>query len=106
MEQLLNILKQNLDNPKLTVLLVANEMGMSDRHLSRLVKEKYETPVGKFINQFKLEEARKMLESNAYQTVGEVSRAVGFKKQDHFSKIYKELFGTSPSSYFNPTNDP
>ncbi|MFK7953455.1 MAG: helix-turn-helix domain-containing protein, partial [Ekhidna sp.] len=61
---------------------------------------------GKFINQFKLEEARKMLESNAYQTVGEVSRAVGFKKQDHFSKIYKELFGTSPSAYFNPTNDP
>jgi transcriptional regulator GlxA family with amidase domain len=57
------------------------------------------TPL-KFINEIRLQEARKLLEEGACSTVKEVSYSIGFMSARHFSKNYATRFGKKPSEYF------
>lgn len=45
-----------------------------------------------------LEKAKKLLSSGKYN-VSEVAYMVGFKTQAHFSRVFSETFGVSPSKY-------
>ena len=62
-----------------------------------------ETPA-KWIREKRLSKARQMLQSSR-MSVADVAYSLGFENPTHFSRIFKERFGSSPISFFRKEVD-
>lgn len=98
-EKLRSFINANLDNSDLSVSLLAQEIGLSEKQLTRNVKSTTGLTPLKFIREIKLIYALEQLKSNNFHTVAEVSYAIGIDNPSHFAKLFKERFGKSPSEY-------
>ncbi|MFY0686330.1 MAG: response regulator [Cyclobacteriaceae bacterium] len=79
---------------------LADALAQSKRSVYRKIKANTGLSVMMYIREYRLRKARTMLENRAYQTVSEVSYAVGFNYISYFTRCYKERFGKQPSDYF------
>lgn len=73
-------------------------IGMSRSQLYRKMKAIADTSPSAFIRNYRLAEAKKLLERGEH-TVSEVAWKVGFKDLAHFSKSFLSNFGRSPSDF-------
>lgn len=71
----------------------------SERSLYRKVKANTGLSLMLYVKEYRLRQARSLLENKELPTVSEVSYAVGFNYLSHFTKSYKERFGKQPSAY-------
>lgn len=85
---------------ELTANYLANEIAISARQLSRKVKSLTGLSIGKYIQEVKLQKARHLLEDHSKHTIAEVAFASGFKSASHFSQLFAQRFGRSPSQYW------
>lgn len=92
-------ISQNLTAQSLSVPMMAQEIGVSERKLFRLLKSTINTTPNLFIQEIRLEKAKELLEVGAYSTVSEVSYAVGYNRPDYFSDIFERRFGRRPKEY-------
>lgn len=99
-EEARSIVLENLDETEFTVDDLARAVAVSKRQLYRFMQANVGLTPLKFINEIRLQEARKLLESGSCSTVKEVSYSIGFMSTRHFSKNYKTRFGKKPSEYF------
>ncbi|MGR3809969.1 helix-turn-helix domain-containing protein [Jiulongibacter sp. NS-SX5] len=76
---------------------IAKEFGISRTKVCNLFKYAYGTGINSYYNVLKLEEAKKMLTSNAY-SINEVSDKLAFTNQSYFSRWFKKHTGINPSS--------
>ncbi|MFY0605448.1 MAG: AraC family transcriptional regulator [Cyclobacteriaceae bacterium] len=97
--------QSNLHFKSYTSLTLANDLGLSVRQLNRNVKKASGKSVGAFMREVKLNLAKQLLEQGVYETVEDLSNAIGFKKASHFSKIYENKFGKRPAEISNIQND-
>lgn|GEM_PF-3315585 len=100
-EKLRVYVNENLDSSELSVTMLAQVVGLSDKQLTRNVKRATGLTPLKFIREIKLLYAMEQLKSNNFHTVAEVSYAIGIDNPSHFSKIFKERFGKNPSEYLS-----
>lgn len=94
-----NHLRAQIDNPAYTVRELAKTVNLSERQLSRRLKQLTGMPPSRYFREMRLQQARVILEKGTEQTVAEVSYAVGFDTPDYFSRLYLERFGKRPSDY-------
>jgi signal transduction histidine kinase/DNA-binding response OmpR family regulator len=94
-----NIIKVHAHDSLFNVEQLAIKLMMSRRQLFRKMKSTTGLTPNKFMQEVRLQLAKEMLESPNTQSVQEVSLAVGFKKANYFSQLYKDRFGRLPSSY-------
>jgi signal transduction histidine kinase/DNA-binding response OmpR family regulator len=80
---------------------LATQTGHSERSLYRKVKANTGLSLMQYVREFRLRQARNLLENKEFHTVSEVSYAVGFNYLSHFTKNYKERFGKQPSEYLD-----
>jgi DNA-binding response OmpR family regulator len=85
----------------LTAGFLSSTMAIGERQLARKVKLLTGMTVGKYIVEVKLQKARHLLESKAFNSVAEVSFQCGFSSPSYFAKIYRENFGKNPSTYLS-----
>lgn len=78
---------------------LAKIAGHSERSLYRKVKANTGLTLMLYVKEYRLRQARSLLENKELPTVSEVSYAVGFNYLSHFTKNYKERFGKNPSEY-------
>lgn len=90
------IINNMADPPSLQEL--ANEIGLNIKKLKEGFKQIYGTTVYGFLFDYKMEHARKLLESNQYN-VNEVGLKVGYSTASHFIAAFKKKFGTTPKQY-------
>ncbi|MBT8188171.1 MAG: helix-turn-helix transcriptional regulator [Croceitalea sp.] len=81
-----------------TLAELANEIGLSLRKLKEGFKQIYGDSVYGFLLDYKLEYARKMLESGKHN-VNEVGLKVGYSTASHFIASFKKKYGTTPKKY-------
>ncbi len=93
------IVKERLPDSSFSVAELAHESAMSQSTLGRLVKKMTGLTPGQFIRDIRLQHAMHFLESHQYGSVSEVVYAVGFEDVSSFSRLFKQRFGRSPSSY-------
>lgn len=74
------------------------EIGLSLKKLKAGFKQVYGDSVYGFLFDYKMEYARKMLESNQYN-VNEVGLKVGYSTASHFIAAFKKKYGTTPKKY-------
>lgn len=94
------IVLENIDEPDFGVEVLARALATSKRQLYRFMQLHTGLTPLKFINEIRLQEARRMLEQGLCSTVKEVSYSIGFLSTRHFSKTYANRFGKKPSEYF------
>jgi AraC-like DNA-binding protein len=80
---------------------VADKMGISVNHLSQVINQKSGKNFFKFINEYRVEAAKKMLGNNAHQkfTILAIAYDCGFNSKSSFNTIFKEFTGYTPSEF-------
>jgi AraC-like DNA-binding protein len=90
------IISRMAEPPSLNEL--AEEIGLSLKKLKEGFKQVYGDSVYSFLFDYKMEYARKLLETNQYN-VNEVGLKVGYSTASHFIAAFKKKFGTTPKKY-------
>ena len=90
------IIKNMAEPPGLQEL--ADEVGISLNKLKVGFKEIYGDTVFNFLFDYKMEFARKQLDSGSYN-VTEVGLQIGYSTSSHFIAAFKKKYGTTPKKY-------
>ncbi|MFN3639495.1 MAG: helix-turn-helix transcriptional regulator [Flavobacterium sp.] len=84
---------------------LADEVGITLKKLKTGFKQIYGDSVYGFLFDYKLEYARKLLDSGTYN-VNEVGLKIGYSTSSHFIAAFKKKFGTTPKKYVMSLNTP
>ncbi len=98
MARVMKVINENLDNPELSVEVVADKVGISRVHFYRKMKELTGQAPRDFVKYVRLKEAARMLSEKKLDITG-VSVATGFKSLSAFSTSFKALFGMTPTEW-------
>ena len=90
------VLERMTDPPSLENLAV--EIGLSLKKLKEGFKELYGDTIYAYLLDHKMEEARRMLNSQKYN-VNEVGLKLGYSTASHFIAAFKKKYGTTPKKY-------
>lgn len=93
------IVVQNMLTPP-SLQELANEVGITLKRLKTGFKQVYGESVYNFLFDYKMEMARKLLESNQYN-INELSSKFGYSTPSHFISAFKKKFGTTPKKYLS-----
>jgi len=77
---------------------LAEEVGLSPRQLQRRMRALTRLSAAGYIRMMRLQRAADLL-TQRVGTVSEVAYRVGFRNVDHFSKLFRQTFGSPPSAY-------
>ena len=77
---------------------LSTEIGLSLKKLKEGFKQIYGDTVYGFLLDYKMEYARRLLESNKHN-VNEVGSKIGYSTSSHFIAAFKKKFGTTPKKY-------
>ena len=77
---------------------LSSEIGLSLKKLKEGFKQIYGDSVYSFLFDYKMEFARKLLDTGDYN-VNEVGLKVGYSTSSHFIAAFKKKFGTTPKKY-------
>ncbi len=98
LQEVRSLLLEHLDDEEFGIAGLCSSLGMSRSQLYRKFRALTDTTVHHFIRNLRLSKARELLLSTDLN-VTEVAFETGFKNLSHFSKIFMEKFGESPSHY-------
>lgn len=82
--------------PSLTDL--AKEVGLSLKRLKEGFKQIYGDSVYSFLFDYKMEYARRLLDSGQYN-VNEIGLRIGYSTSSHFIAAFRKKYGTTPKKY-------
>ncbi|MBB6634582.1 helix-turn-helix domain-containing protein [Cohnella thailandensis] len=71
---------------------------LSPSRLSHLFKEEVGDTILNTVNKFRLEKAAQLLSCTS-RRISEISSDVGFESTDHFTRMFQQSFGETPSKY-------
>lgn len=89
---------ENYANPDISVENVADYLGISGGHLSRLFRKETDYTMMTYLMNRRMKEAKKLLKDYSHK-VYEVAELVGYKDIAYFSATFKKYVGVSPSEY-------
>ena len=102
-EQLLKLLDKDklFKNADLNLPDFARRLKLHPNRLSYVVNRKVGVNFQKFINQFRIKEAKQMLESPAYQhySLLGIGLEAGFNSKSNFYATFKKETGKTPKAY-------
>ena len=97
-----DIIIANMSEPP-TLKVLSETIDLSLKKLKEGFKQIYGDTVYGFLFDYKMEVARKLLESGDYN-VNEVGLKVGYSTASHFIAAFKKKFGTTPKKYVVAAN--
>ena len=97
MDQVIEYIRDHTGYP-LSVSFVASIFGYNSDYLSSKFKKETGINLSAFINETKLEEARRLLEYTD-KPVYEISEFLYFSNQSYFQNLFKKEYGITPKAY-------
>ena len=98
MHSILQIVEQHMDDSDLSVVELAQELGISKSGLNRKLKSLVGVTPKEFITKARMNRAVGLLQSTELP-VKEIAYRCGFNDQNYFGKCFRVAFGVSPSEY-------
>lgn len=92
-------IRENLDSP-LQCAQIAKAVYLSPDYISRLFHKEKGMPLKEYITLTKMKAAKNLLITTSLP-VSLIAAKVGYDNFSHFSKVYKKVMGTTPSSERN-----
>jgi AraC family transcriptional activator of pyochelin receptor len=81
-----------------TISELAKEIGLNEYRLKEGFKNIYGTTVFKFLNDYRLDVARQLLEQD-HVKVNEAAYQIGYTNPSHFIAAFRKKFGVTPKKY-------
>ena len=91
------IMENHVDN-KLSMPKLAASVGLSRRQLERLFREKTKNSPALIYKRVRLERAKQLLTQTRAPMI-EIAIETGFENASHFSRLFHQTFGQSPSKF-------
>ena len=87
--------------PELTLPLLAQKLNITRRSLSQLINQKTNSNFNRFINQYRVEAAKKILSDSEFDHLNMLGVAfeVGFNSKATFFSVFKQIEGISPGAF-------
>jgi two-component system response regulator YesN len=98
----INFIKENY-NRNITMSDAAEFVDVSNSYLSLLFKQETGINFSNYLNNYRIEEAKKLLKSSNLK-IYEISFKVGFDSPYYFSKVFKDITGTTCKDYKNKSS--
>lgn len=98
LQEVLAIIKRNMDNSELTIEHIASEYGVSRVYLNRKIKALTNLTSNQFLRDVRLKKAARLLKNNELN-INEIAWQVGYNDIRTFRTRFKEMFGVTPSTY-------
>lgn len=101
LSRLTAVIEEHLQDSDLSVGFLASACKINAAELEEEVQRlEGVTPI-QFVRQFRLEQAKKMLDSGEITDLETLAGAVGFKDTEYFSSLFKRQFGYLPAERLN-----
>ena len=94
------LIEDNLTNPSLSVVFLAEQMNISRSSLFAKIKALVDVTPNEMIQLVKLKKAATLLKSGKYR-INEVCYMVGFSSPSYFSKCFQKQFGMKPGEFID-----
>ena len=78
---------------------MANTLGISAKYCSNLFKKLSNDTFKNFLNRYRIEQAKKILEDNPDMKISELSERVGFNSSNTFIRVFSKYTGMTPGTY-------
>lgn len=98
MERIMKSINKNIGDSDFNVEMLCQDICVSRTQLHRKMKELTGLSTSEFIRNIRLEQAARLLKER-HVNVSQVAYTLGFTNTAHFSKVFKQHFGTPPSEY-------
>ncbi len=85
---------------KITIADLASYIGIDRSYLYLIFKEQIDLSPQEFLISYRMNKACELM-SNHELSIGDISRSVGYEDQLNFSRIFKQIKGSSPKEYRN-----
>ncbi|MDD3904889.1 MAG: response regulator [Sphaerochaeta sp.] len=97
-DRCIELVQDNLENPKLSVNWLASQIFINENYLSRQFRSETGEQLVKYIANQRLERAKQYLEKDS-KNIQDVSYRSGFSDPLYFSKCFKKKYGISPTQF-------
>ena len=94
----IEIINRDFAKNELSVKSLAQVCGISEAYFRRIFTDKFSVGPKEYINNLRLEYAKKLLESNQF-TISDTAFMCGYSEPCHFSREFKKHFDVSPAEY-------
>ena len=91
-------LEDNLSDPSLSNIQIAAHVGLSEVYLRKLFAQHYHITPKQYILDLRLQKAKAFLAEEAF-TITEIAERCGFSSVYHFSRLFHQRNGVSPTQY-------
>lgn len=97
-EKAKKIIDNKYRDPLLGLYSIADELGVSNTYVSKTFKSRYKIGVVEYINQVRIENAKKLIAAGVYG-IKTIAMEVGFSSDISFIRVFKKLEQTTPGKY-------
>ena len=87
---------KNIDHKDLNLCDLSYNLSVSERQLHRKIKNLLHLTPNKYIRILRLYKAKQYIDSYLYDTISQISYAVGYYDTYYFSKLFRQQYGLSP----------
>jgi YesN/AraC family two-component response regulator len=94
-QDLLNYINENYMNSSLTMIEVAEKIGIASGYLAHFIKEQTGESFSSYLETIRMKKSREFLSQDL--TVNEVMKRVGYNNQSTFFKAFKRVYGMTPT---------
>ena len=88
---------ENFDKP-LSLDILGEAVHLHPAYLSKIFKEETNINLSNYITDIRMQKAAELLEQTGLK-VNEIMYLTGYRKSQHFTKLFKEKFGVTPMEY-------
>lgn len=104
LEEIIQFFHANIQGDN-SIVTVCAQFGITQPYLSNLFRTHCGCTYNEYLTALRIDEAKKLLDSDEDILIGEVAERVGFNGQFYFSKVFKDVTGLSPRDYRNRERD-
>jgi len=92
------LIERKFADPNLSQQSIAANVKLTSAYTGKLFKERVGVTITEYINEVRLEHARKLL-LQTDDTIAEIMDKCGYGNQSHFFRLFKAKFGSTPKEY-------
>lgn len=92
-------------DPSLSRKELADYLGTTQETLAQMIRDERGCSVHAYINSFRTEEARRILDTDSEITIAEIATTLGFGTARTLQRAFKERYDMTPSQYRTASND-
>ncbi|WP_159099178.1 MULTISPECIES: helix-turn-helix domain-containing protein [Aquimarina] len=86
-------------NPNLKLKDLAEYLELSSHQVSQLLNDNLGKSFSEFTNEYRIEEAKQLIQSNSKYTLEAIGNESGFNSKSMFYKYFKSIVGMTPKKY-------